>query len=635
MLQRVSFVLLMAALASLLPLQGAADFAEKTSPEAPASQNAETAAENASDGDASDASEPTDPESATPAVSGPTPSGIAAALPAGANVAIIPIEGMIYDFVLDSLERRVKRALDNGASVIVLELDTYGGQVTSALEISKFLKDRNRVPVPTIAWVNNKAYSAGILIGAACDELVMANASATGDCAPIVPGMELAPTERAKAFSPIATEFKSSAAAHGYTYATFHAMCVLGVELYLIEHPDTGQRLVVNQADYRVMVQGDDSTMITPIEVEQPIATSTPPPPQTPEQPTSPIPGLPGTPTPPATTTPTPTVPTTVEQVRVEEASLDQVGQWRVVTTLPSGRNLPNGMVHDGTTLFTPDEVLAKDIGLSKATLSNDQDIQRYLGAASVTRINQTWSENAAAFLTQPVVRGVLVLALLLGAYMEFQSPGLGFPGIVAGLALVALIAAPMVVGLAEIWHILLFLIGFALLVVELMFTPTFGLLGIVGILMMLGGLIMSIVPSGGGAIPTVPPGVWDRLVASLVSTLVAFLLSLVGFVLLTRYFGSIPGLSRLILGTTEPAFSSAGARPAAPIAGDDVIGAGQIAIGQTGRVTTTGLRPAGRAEIAGRVVDVVSLGSFIEPGQKIRVVEVRGNTITVDVDHA
>ena len=33
-------------------------------------------------------------------------------------------------------------------------------------------------------------------------------------------------------------------------------MCVLGVEVYQIEHPQTGKRQLVNQDDYQVMVEG-------------------------------------------------------------------------------------------------------------------------------------------------------------------------------------------------------------------------------------------------------------------------------------------------------------------------------------------------------------------------------------------
>ena len=39
---------------------------------------------------------------------------------------------------------------------------------------------------------------------------------------------------------------------------------------------------------------------------------------------------------------------------------------------------------------------------------------------------------------------------------------------------------------------------------------------------------------------------------------------------------------------------------------------------------------PAGKAKIAGRVIDVVSRGEFIEPGAPVEVAEVRGNRVVV-----
>ncbi len=593
-------------------------------------------------GDVAHLHHPTPLLSASEGAGPPPGSATRSNLPGGANVAIIPIEGMIYDFTLDSLRRRIDRAVQNGATVIVLELDTYGGVVTSALDIAKYLKDPAAVPVPVLAWVHNKAYSAGILIAAACDQgIVMSSASATGDCAPIVPGRNLAPTERAKAFSPIASEFQHSAATHGYSYATFHAMCVLGVELYLIERTDpaTGQaeRRLVNQADYAIMVRGDtnawqglDATPAPapggpgdgyPPALPAPTSPSdNPGSPSIPDIPTLPggfeIPGMPeladeGAPAP-------------VERVNPAEASAQDVGQWQPVTVLPSGAVAPNGRVHDGQTLFTPDETRAADVGLSRATVSTDAELQQYLQAASVSRIDQTWSENFAGFLTRMWVRAVLVVLLALGVYLELQSPGLGIPAAVAALALFGLFGAPMVIGLADVWHILLFVLGLGLLIVELMFTPTFGALGIVGVILMLAALVLSAVPITSGGFAT--PGTWDRLFTALLSTLTGTAASFVGIIFLTRYFGQIPGLSRLVLADAEPANPHESSR----LAGHAALGDQELRVGDTGRVASP-LRPAGTAVFHGRDVDVTSTGSYLDTGTPIRIAAISRFTITVE----
>jgi membrane-bound serine protease (ClpP class) len=608
-LRRAGLLLILLSLwAGHAPESGVAQVDAAGAPEAPA----------ASESEAEPAAETPTAPSATSNRAAGQPAPRLSSLPGGANVAVIPIEGMIYDFTLESLQRRVDRALANGASVIVIEIDTYGGVVTAALDISKYLKDPTAVPVPTVAWVNDKAYSAGIIIASACDEIVMSPASATGDCAPIMYGQNLAPTERAKAYSPIATEFRNSAQSHGYTYATFHAMCVLGIDLYLIENPDTGQRLVVNQADYAVMVEGDKEAR-DGIRVES----------------QAPAGGggggfltLPGS----RDDSGGGTV-TTYNLAASNQAGPGDLGNWEPVEVLPSGNRAPGGRIHAGTgMLFTPDATLARDIGLSRATIANDGELQRYLGAASVTRVDPTWSEDLAKFLTQMWVRALLVVILAVGAYLELQAPGLGLPGAVALIALFGLFGAPMIIGLADLWHVLLFLAGLALLVAEVTLTPAFGVLGISGIILMLAALVLSVVPTGGGVLPAA--GTWDQATSALLASLIGLVGAAVGLIALVHYFGHIPGLNRLLLTDTPvdagPATAtSPGAYPG-KLSGSDVLGDGQLKVGQTGRVVST-LRPSGEAEFDGHTVDVVSIGPFVDPGTAVRITEVGRFTITVE----
>ncbi|WP_428264788.1 NfeD family protein [Haliangium sp.] len=47
--------------------------------------------------------------------------------------------------------------------------------------------------------------------------------------------------------------------------------------------------------------------------------------------------------------------------------------------------------------------------------------------------------------------------------------------------------------------------------------------------------------------------------------------------------------------------------------------------------VTTTPLRPAGAVEIDGEAVDVVSDGQYVEPGTRVRVIEVSGSRVLVE----
>ena len=513
---------------------------------------------------------------------------------------MIRIEGMIYDFTVKSVRRRVERARDAGASTLVFAFDTPGGKVQSALALARFLRG---LEIPTVAWVRAEAYSAGILIASACDRLVMAPASATGDCAPIVPGKSLAPTERAKALSPILEAFRANAEDNGYDYAAFHAMCVLGVELYLIEHPETGERRLVNQLDYRYMVRGvakdrapgvlerlfgRDETVpddVSPVDVGAPTRTA---------------------------------------------SSEADKGAWRPVTELPNGP-LPAGRVHNGNTLFTVGASRAEAIGLSEATVADRAALRRHLGATSVRSVSQTWSEDLAGWLTHPAVRAVLVLVLLLGAYTEFQAPGLGFPGAAAAVALAALLGAPFLVGLAEIWHVLVFFVGFLLLAADLLFLVGFGLAGILGLVLMFVGLVLSVVPtSGSGPFPLPPPEAADAVQRSLLAVFAGLVASAFAIYFFTKYFDRSPLGRRLVLASAQKGTVAPATSPTSAVSGDDAFAEGRVREGDEGRALTV-LRPSGRAELDGRAVDVVTVGPWIEAGSPVRVVEVRGNRVVVE----
>lgn len=513
-------------------------------------------------------------------------------VPTGGLVAVVEIDGPIfYENQLDSVKRRTDRAINDGADLIVYDLDTPGGALTIALDMSSYIRT---LSVPTVAWVNNQALSAGILIGSACDELVMSRASLTGDCAPIIPGKNLAPTERAKALSPLLAEFRSNAQDNyaGPTtsdYALFHAMCVLGVEVYQIKHKLTGEVRLVSQADYAVLVDGQ-----SPIDASKAGTSNA----------GSAITG-----------------PTEVDQVGkavVTVTDNSQVGQWERVK-----------QIHDGSTLLTMNETEGLDAGLSRSIVSSEAELKKLYGAGSIARYDETWSESLVGFLVHPVVRACLLLLGIAGLLMEYFSPGLFLPGIVGIAAIAVLIGAPFLVGLAQTWHLVLIVIGAGLVIYELFTMTTFGVLAVLGLLMFLAGLVLSGVQSASNGLPA--PGSGREVVVTSMSFVGAVVLSVPLLVLMMRYFGSLPFLNKLVLSDRQDAANPANGAPVRP--DEFVIGKGMIEPGMTGVVSSTGLRPAGRIEMEGseELIDVTSTGGFIEAGVTVRVVEVHGNMISVE----
>src|SRR6185295_7052961 len=94
--------------------------------------------------------------------------------------AVIPIRGEINDYTRDAFMRRLGKARAMGAKTIIIQLDTPGGLVTSALDLSRTI--RGLRDVRTIAFIDNKAYSAGTMIALACNEVIMVPNAVIGDC---------------------------------------------------------------------------------------------------------------------------------------------------------------------------------------------------------------------------------------------------------------------------------------------------------------------------------------------------------------------------------------------------------------------------------------------------------------------
>jgi membrane-bound serine protease (ClpP class) len=176
------------------------------------------------------------------------------------SAAVIRISGEVDDYRRDMLFSRFHKAEASGAKIVILEIDTYGGLVTSGLDISRFLRGQSKVH--TVAFIDNKAISAGSLIALACDEIVMSPGSVIGDCAPIVFDrsgslVSLAATERAKIASPILRDFEDSATKNGYAPVLAEAMVKVETSVYLVRDRQ-GHERAVDEAEYKQLTATDE-----------------------------------------------------------------------------------------------------------------------------------------------------------------------------------------------------------------------------------------------------------------------------------------------------------------------------------------------------------------------------------------
>lgn len=75
------------------------------------------------------------------------------------------------------IERGINEAELNNAKLIIFDIDTFGGRVDAATKIKDAILDSN---LPTIAFINRRAISAGALISLSCDSIFMTSGATIG-----------------------------------------------------------------------------------------------------------------------------------------------------------------------------------------------------------------------------------------------------------------------------------------------------------------------------------------------------------------------------------------------------------------------------------------------------------------------
>ena len=80
------------------------------------------------------------------------------------------------------IKKAIKKAEEEGASLIILELDTPGGLLSSALSIKNYIIESD---IPVVAYINKNALSAGALISLSCEAIYMSDGSIIGAATPV------------------------------------------------------------------------------------------------------------------------------------------------------------------------------------------------------------------------------------------------------------------------------------------------------------------------------------------------------------------------------------------------------------------------------------------------------------------
>ena len=267
----------------------------------------------------------------------------------------------------------------------------------------------------------------------------------------------------------------------------------------------------------------------------------------------------------------------------------------------------------------------AVELGLAQGHSSARQEIADELDIdlANTTVYRPTMIDYSIQFLNNPLVTGLIVLTGLIALWVELSAPGMGIGGLIAGLCALLFFWSHFLGGTAGWLEVTLFVAGVGFIATELFVIPGFGVAGIAGLLLMFTSVVLA---SQEFVIPATAMD-WNKLFTSIIVTTLVGVSFLIAAFFITRNMGSLPMFKGIILDSDlgredlEPALAEGKAQASPTHAG--------VSIGDWG-VADSLLRPAGRVKINGRVVDVVSDGSFVDQGASIRVVKIHGNVITV-----
>jgi membrane-bound serine protease (ClpP class) len=153
------------------------------------------------------------------------PAALLAQTPNRGSIYRIPVNGVIELGLAPFIARSLSEAEKAGARAVILDIETPGGRVDAAQQIVNALKEAK---VPTYAYVNRRAFSAGAMIALATDGIYMRNGAVMGAATPVDGGGTKAPE---KIVSAMRSEMRALAESHGLDPRIAEAMVDEEIEI--------------------------------------------------------------------------------------------------------------------------------------------------------------------------------------------------------------------------------------------------------------------------------------------------------------------------------------------------------------------------------------------------------------------
>lgn len=161
------------------------------------------------------------------------------------EIYVIPIKGTIDLGLSSFVKRSLKEAELKKAKAIIFEIDTFGGRVDAAIQIRDSIID---LKIPNVAYIQNRAWSAGALIALSAEYILMEKDSSIGAAEP-------QPADE-KSISALKAEFVATALSRGRPGEIAAAMVDRDIEIEDLVKKDKILTLSAIQALENNLIEG-------------------------------------------------------------------------------------------------------------------------------------------------------------------------------------------------------------------------------------------------------------------------------------------------------------------------------------------------------------------------------------------
>jgi len=278
------------------------------------------------------------------------------------------------------------------------------------------------------------------------------------------------------------------------------------------------------------------------------------------------------------------------KELVIDGEVLNKEGQILTLTNVEAEKEYgspPRSLLSSGT---------AKDIG----------ELIEKVGYVNAVRVyvKPTGAEKLASWIN--AISPLLLLIGIVGVYVEFKTPGFGLPGIVGIIAFALYFLGGYVAGLSGMEWVAAFVLGLAMVALELFLFPGTIVVGLVGAGLMLIAVVMAMVDVYPG-MPVLPSIQSLRL--PLRDILIAFVGAAVAIVVLSRVLPRTSVYGKLV------SQSVSGVNTVVRLEQQQASRVGQIGF------ALSALRPGGKAQFGDSIVDVISQGEMIEKGRRVKII--------------